>query len=322
MMAIILVLIIMFVIPVIWLIGMIKPTLLKPILQSKTNRKWITVFCILAVIVSFVALCVVAAFDPNLSKKAENQKTNVGLGNTPTMKPAEQPQTKPQATAVNYTIVATEDLSHRALGGNNLSDYSTGELTQLPMDKKMSYKVVVAPTIKTEQVKSTVDAIIQNITGKDKNIDEIILNIYSDNDSISGMYDVANAIWAPQGELGHVNADIASSNDRDAYKTTITIKENLEEYLAQKSKSEDKFGLSEAQRRQFFKDIVAAEARARKEADNRYSSDTLAGMAKNQNEYYRLADIYRGQVMKKYGVNKDQEAAIVGEAFKENWPMD
>lgn len=297
--------------PIIWIVGMVKPKLFSFALKNKANRKWITLIIFLLFFVDIIMIGILAP-ESNHSKSNQNVSTVTETNEIETNKNEE----------INYEIVKIEDMSHKALGDRSLSDYSLSEVNNLPTDKKISYKVVVGDKITTAKVKPTIDKIISDLTNQDGDIDEIILNLYSDKESINGMYDVASAIWAPGGELGNVNANIARSNNRSGYKTTIQIKDNLEEYLAQKSKNEDKFGLTESQRRQFFKEIVAAEDRAHKEADKKYSSDTYDGMVKNQEEYSRLADIYRGQVMKKYGVDKDQEATIVSEAFKENWPMD
>ncbi len=307
------------IIPILWIVGMIKPTLYKMLLRDKATRRIISIIFISLWVIDFIAIVAIA---PPVEKLPDENKEVVSVENTDNKPNNPEEKIDTTTSAVSYEIVKTEDMSRKAMGDKSLSDYTTAELKKLPTNKRMSYKVVVPTTIKVEQVKPTVDKIISDLTNKDKDIDEIILNLYSDKESINGMYDVASAIWAPGGELGNVNASIASSNNRSGYKTTIQIKDKLEEYLAQKSKSEDKFGLSESQRRQFFKEIVAAEDKARNEAEKKYPMDNVNNFQKNTDEYNRLADIYRGQVMQKYGVNKDQEATIVSEAFKENWPMD
>lgn len=293
------------------------------LLRDKATRKIISIISVSLWVVNFIAI---VAITPPVEKTADDSKNEnkevVSVENTENKTNTQEEKVDTTSNAVSYEIVKTEDMSRKAMGDKSLSDYTTAELKKLPTNKRIFYKVVVPTTIKVEQVKPTVDKIISDLTNKDKDIDEIILDLYSDKEMITESWDVANAIWAPGGELGNVNASIASSNNRSGYKTTIQIKDKLEEYLAQKSKSEDKFGLSESQRRQFFKEIVAAEDRARNEAEKKYPMDNVNNFQKNTDEYNRLADIYRGQVMQKYGVNKDQEASIVGEAFKENWPMD
>jgi len=297
--------------PVVWLVGMIKPSLFSKILKSRANRKFISLICFILWMLDVVMIGIVS---PDSQTENNNQAPQKQVVENITVIDTDK-------LSVSYEIVATKDMSHKAIGSGNLSDYSVSELQRLPTDKKINYKVVVDNKIKADQVNPTIAVIIKDITTKDKEVDEVIIDLYSDKAIIDTMYDVANAVWAPQGELGNVTADIAHSNDRSGYKTTITVKPNLEEYLAQKNKSEDMFGLSEAQRRQFFKEIIAAEDRAHSEADRKYSSDTLTGMTKNQEEYDRLANIYRGQVGKKYGITKDQEDKIVNEALKENWPL-
>jgi len=142
------------------------------------------------------------------------------------------------------------------------------------------------------------------------------------------MYDVAMATWAPNGKLGNITPEIAQSNNRNNYKTTIQIKENLEEYLQKRGESEDKFGFSEEQRRGIFKEIAAAEDKARIEADKIYPVDISdpnykqENIMKNTDKNRELMDKYKAGVRNKYGITEDIETKIVVEAFAESWPME
>lgn len=232
---------------------------------------------------------------------------------------------------VSYEIIESEDLSHKALVGK-LSDYTIQELENLPIDKKMSYRVVVSSEIKENQVRPTIEKIIADIISRNNDIDEISLLLYSDKELVNEAYDVARATWAPGGELGNVTPEIAQNNDRTDYKVTIRIKENLEKYLQQRAQSEEKFGLTKAKRRQIFKEIVAAEDRAWAEADRKYpvsgratwslsKSELRSRMDKNTDLMQRLQEQHKKALAKKYGLTREQLKEIALEGVAERWPM-
>ncbi len=108
--------------------------------------------------------------------------------------------------AVAYEIVKVKDISY-------------------PGNKRTNYRIVVSPEIKEHQVAPTAKKIIADIIAKDNDIDDICLWLYSDRKLVyRSAYDVAIALWTPD-------------------KITINVKENLEEYLQQRGKSEVKFDL-------------------------------------------------------------------------------
>ncbi len=276
-------------------------------------KKWwaITLFIILALIV----IGLLADNDNSTQQKngASQQQNEV----TSTVSP------------VVYEIVESEDQSHKALGNKSLSDYTTQEISNLPMDKKMLYRIVVSPEIKENEVRPTIQKIISDITQKDNDIDEITLFLYSDKELSSGSYDIGTATWAPKGKLGNVTPEIAQSNDRTSYETTIQIKENLEEYLQQRGKSEDKLGLTEQQRRQIFIELVAAGDRSTAEAEKKYPIDDslsaelwLESFEKNDAYNTELMNKYKSQVRLKYGITEEQEKEISREGSVETWPME
>lgn len=317
------------IIPILWIVGMIKPTLYKMLLRDKATRKIISIIFVSLWVVDFIAIAAVA---PPVEKTVDGNKNEnkevVSVENTENKTNTQEEKVDTTTSAVSYEIVKIEDMSRKAMGDKSLSDYTTAELKKLPTNKRMSYKVVVPTTIKVEQIKPTVDKIISDLTNKDKDIDEIILDLYSDKEITSGPYDVANAIWAPYGDLGNVDAKIARDNDRSTYQTTIKIKDNLENYLSQKSLTEDRYGLSEDKRKEFFKAMVATQDRAHAEADKKYSIDNASAneykavYEKNSNEYDRLQTIYHKQLLTEWGLTETQAKSISDEAFKENWPLD
>lgn len=221
------------------------------------------------------------------------------------------------AEPVSYEIVNTEDLSRKPTTSKKLSEYTVSELESLPTNRKMLYKVVLAHEIKESQVKATIEKVVNDIIEKDNDIDEIALNLYSDKTLTEGAYDIGTAIWAPFGKLGNVTPEIAKSNNRESYNITYEIKDNLDEYLTQRQKSEDKFDLTEEDRRRYYKEIVAAENRASKEVKKMNLTDA----AKYYDKEDELMEKYRTEVRKKYNLSKEQASEISNEAFEEEWAL-
>jgi len=238
-----------------------------------------------------------------------------------------------QITPVAYKIVESEDQSRKAIT-KPLSSYTHQELVSLPIDKRMSYRVVVSSEIKENQVRPIIEQIVTDITSKDNDIDEISIFLYSDKELVKdGWYDVARATWAPGGELGNVTPEIARSNNRFGYKITIQVADNLEQYLKQRAKSEDKFSLTEAERRNIFKEIVAAEDRAWADAEKEYpvsgrsawnlsTSELRIRMDKGTELAQKLGDQYENEVSKKYGLTREQLKQISIEGNSERWPLE
>lgn len=218
--------------------------------------------------------------------------------------------------AANYEIVTTEDNSMKALVGP-LSSYTVQELEALPVNKKISLSAALTGPITQEQIEPTLRKIVNEVTARDGDTDELMVFLYSDAARVGQSYDIGRAIWAPGGEFGNVTPDIARSNDRSSYSITIDAEPNIEEYLAQRASSESRFGLAEEQRRALYREIVAAEIRGLEEADQQISpsEDVMANI--------ELADKLQAQytqvVRDKYGVSKEQMNKISVEAIQEGW---
>jgi hypothetical protein len=240
----------------------------------------------------------------------------------------------------DYEIAKVEDHSRKALGKKSLSQYTTSELEQLPTNKKNLYKVILSKDIKDNQVKPTVEKIVNKLTFDDSDIDEIILWFYSSKEILNNPYDIGTAIWAPNGELGNINENIAKNNNRENYKIEYKIKENLEQYLEQNSKSEAKFGFTENERKQIFKDIVSAEDKAneyeRIEQDKvldgileKYGKLEDNNREKLKKEYSKISEKAekimkegKAKVFKKYKITEEKAKEISTEALTENWPFE
>jgi len=97
--------------------------------------------------------------------------------------------------------------------------------------------------------------------------------------------------------------------------------------LRQRAKDETKLGLTEAQRRDLFKEIVAAEDRAQAEADRLYPTDISnpnweSNLKTNIDTYNMLADQYRAEVRQRYGITEEEQSQITVEGLTEGWPLD
>lgn len=285
------------------IIGMVSPKYFEKIFKKKVSRLKMTIIFIVALIV-FTALSSIDYSEKEKDFALESIST-VG--------------------AVDYNIIKTEDISRKAMGNKNMEDFTSSELANLPTNKKIIYYVVINSIINEDQAKSTINKIILDLISNDQDIDEIILWLYSEEDLVddSAGYDIGSAIFAPLGELGNVDSEIASSNNKSNYKISYSIKNNLEEYLKNRNKSEDIFGFSVEERKQIFKDVVSAQDKARSEADKKYPvDDYLTNYENNSNEYKRLTDIYEKEVLGKWGITNEQKSEISREAQVKFWPLD
>lgn len=286
----------------IMIIGIVSPKYFEKIFKKKVSRLKMTIIFIVALII-FTALSSIDYSDKENTFSLESIPVN---------------------GAVDYNIIKTEDMSRKAIGNSSLEDFSGSELASLPISKKVKYFVVIDSVVSQDQAKATVNKAILDIIENDKDIDEVILWLYSNKDLVGGgSYDIGSAIFAPLGELGNVDDNIALNNDKSSYKISYNIKSNLEDYLANKNEQEDKFGFNVEERKQIFKDIVSAQDKARAEADKKYPvDDYLTNYENNSNEYKRLADIYEKEVLEQWNINSEEKIEISREAQTKNWPLE
>jgi hypothetical protein len=284
------------------IIGIVSPKYFEKIFKKKVSRLKMTIIFIVALVI-FTALSSIDYSD----KESAFSLDAISVSG-----------------AVEYEILKTEDMSRKAMGNNSLEDFSGSELASPPINKKVKYFIVIDSVINQDQAKSTANKIILDIVANDKDIDEIILWLYGDRDLINGgTYDIGTVIFAPFGDLGNVNSEIALSNDKSSYKISYDIKNNLEEYLANRNEQEEKFGFNLEERKQIFKDIVSAQDKARAEANKKYPvDDYLTNYENNSNEYKRLASIYEKEVLEKWKISSEQKTEISREAQIKNWPLE
>ncbi|MDR6966359.1 ribonuclease HII [Flavobacterium arsenatis] len=96
-------------------------------------------------------------------------------------------------------------------------------------------------------------------------------------------------------------------------------------------KSDDKFGLSENQRKELFKEIVIAEDKANSFRRSKEDSVLNLKLDKIQmkKEYDEIEILskellkkYKSEVTKKYKINDEQEKKIANEGLEKNWPLE
>ncbi len=142
---------------------------------------------------------------------------------------------KSSGKASTYEVFSAEDDSHKATT-KPIAGYTDKELADLPTVKKTVYKIVVPEEFKANQAQPTVEKFIEDMIAGDEDIDEIEVHVFSDESVLTGNYDIAMGIWAPEGKLGKVGGNIAVNNKRDDYETKVTVKKNLQEYLDRRGK--------------------------------------------------------------------------------------
>jgi ribonuclease HII len=109
-------------------------------------------------------------------------------------------------------------------------------------------------------------------------------------------------------------------------------KQKVEKEIKVKNvKTDEKFGLTELQRKELFKEIVKAEDKANEY--KRAKEDSLLNLkldkAKLKKEYEivenqskELLDKYKLELVNKYKINIEQENEIGLEGLDNNWPLD
>ncbi len=128
--------------------------------------------------------------------------------------------------ARDYVVIKSEDISIKALD-KPLSMYSSSELTNLPMNIRMTYRVVVPMDISEEELKATFIKIVADITKTNQDIDEISIYAYDRKENVDGPYTFGMCEWCPNGEWAGVTSTIARTNDRSNYEFVFDIREKV-----------------------------------------------------------------------------------------------
>ena len=167
-----------------------------------------------------------------------------------------------------YEIIKEDDLSFKALGGKNLSDYTLEEIESLPINTRKEYRIVVPIDITKEELETTIAKCIKDKSIQNPDIDEIVIFVYDSKEKIDGAYTLGKAEWCPNGEWADVTPEIAKNNIRDSYKIVYNIKEETLEDI--KKNPEILYGFTENERKEIFTEIVRCEDWADLEAMKQY----------------------------------------------------
>lgn len=192
-----------------------------------------------------------------------------------------------------YTIIKTEDKSHKAMD-KPLSSYSIAELNELPMDVKISYRIVVPTDITKDQLKNTIKKLISNELQKNKDIDEIIIFVYDRKEDANGIYTFARAIYAPNGKLGGVTPQIASLNDKSSYKIIWEINDKVGNIQQSDRPTEKEFEIYH-----YFDD------RLFEETDKMYDAQD-AGLPHKYSNSAEVENAVIKEVANKYGISEEE----------------
>lgn len=198
-----------------------------------------------------------------------------------------------------YEMIDEEDISIKALGDKNPSEYTMEELEDLPLNYRMKYSIVVPRDITEEELKSTLAQIIKDKSTENTDIDEIVVFSWYFKDSVGQSIAMGSAEWCPNGEWGELPPEIAEGNNRDTYKIVFT-NINIQAY-----EDETKFGLTEEERMQAFYKLVILQ--------DSIPLDDPEWEEKNDESYEIIAD--------KYGITRDQMFEIGVEGVTKGWPM-
>jgi hypothetical protein len=91
-------------------------------------------------------------------------------------------------------------------------------------------------------------------------------------------------------------------------------------------KAEEKFGLSEAKRKEIWQDTIYAEDRANKEAEQKHPEPSpqnrdafMAAFEKKEKLRKELLNVYRDELAKKYSITRTQLTEITREGVQKSW---
>lgn len=223
--------------------------------------------------------------------------------------------------AVNLEKV--KPLSYDIVEKENVSAVYDGKTA-----KRMSYRVVLGTELKKEQIRPTVESIINDLRQDDSGIDSIHLLLYTTEDRSQDSYDIAMAQWAPGGKVGNLTGDIISTQDRSNYETRIEIKNDLKDYLERLKETKDKFGFSKEERKEIFKNLVRCEDVAYEEARKYYdpACSSCSEYIKDSydDKYNKEEDLIakcKEEIRVENNITKEEQTEISVEGSTKNWPL-
>jgi len=197
-----------------------------------------------------------------------------------------------------YKIVKEEDLTIKVFGEKRLSEYTAGEIKNLPANIRKEYRIIVSWDITEEELKSTLAQCIENKSKENLNIDEIIVFAYDNEESIDGAYTLGKAKWCPEGEWANMTIKIARNNVRDNYKIIYNIKD-----LSSRKKVE--YSLAEEKRKEIFWEFISLQ-------DSVLFDDPQYAQ--------KMQDSY-GEIAKRYNIDEEIVREVISEGLEKRWPI-
>lgn len=231
------------------------------------------------------------------------------------------PQTESIHKAFDVDVINAENHSRKVMDRSFL-DYTAEEKAQLLTDQKWVLNVVVKqPPSSNEDVKGILDRIIEKTAQAHPDYDEISVYLFSDKNMLYNGADIGSAIWAPEGKLGNVTADIAANNDRSSYSTSYTFAQtDLPAYFKQRKQNVLRFGLSQAKRIAIYQDYNREGLKSDKAVirwDKLHDADGEA-MGRHQTA---MDDLLEKKMCHKYHISADTLQSITQEGVEKHWPM-
>lgn len=185
-------------------------------------------------------------------------------------------------------------------GAYTVMDGERGDKS-IPVDElsRFARDIVVPRNATEDQIVATMHSALEDFREKHPQADALCIGAFVD-ESTGVAY--AHLYWAADGgkAWGYPSGTVEWQSDRPP-----AVDEG------------ERFGLTLAERKEAFLDLVAAERRANDEAMARHPED-LVRQAELQGS---LMDEYKGSVRTKYAINEEQESQLVVEALEQHWPM-
>jgi hypothetical protein len=192
--------------------------------------------------------------------------------------------------------------------------------------KQVTFQVVTSPLLRAEKLQPLVRKAVSELRAADPDLDEMIIQLYSDEGLLlSGATpDIGQVIWGPEGRLYALTPLEARNNQHRRNAFRIEARAGWEEYLQARSQAEERFGMTEEERRVLFKAIVTADLQAQAVANERYPLDISGSrLERNIERNYTLRKslekTYREKLREQRALSQKQWDSILEEARRENW---
>ncbi|MBN1353771.1 MAG: hypothetical protein JW994_03775 [Candidatus Omnitrophica bacterium] len=88
---------------------------------------------------------------------------------------------------------------------------------------RSEYRIAVPKNASKTEIERIVREIVKKRSEQNKDIDEIIIYIYDDEQALGEAYTVGRAIWGIDGEFGKVTPELALSNDKSKHRISFDI---------------------------------------------------------------------------------------------------